>query len=409
MQVLLRIANGKSNVRKVRLHSDTTIGRSPECQLKVASNQISRRHCQIVIRETLVAIKDLGSANGTFVNGRKVPAEVEIPLTPGTRVMLGPLHFTVEYELPGVPVSTPVVTEMEVVTTALTFDTADDDGQLPEPDVAMETVEQPSPFRQEVEVPQFAVPLQPSLPEPQPAHVASPSPPVQPAPAPVVASVVAAVAWQAPVSPTPVPGLGDTAYTSPPVPATPVAPAAIVAPAMPVAAVVNMAAPVIPATPVAVAPEVAPVIMPAEEPSEPDDGSFNFGIFAASGSGVVVESAAEIPIFDPTASSAPASQEMSANSAKPAKKGFLQMLGWGKKKTVSPAPLAAAASVASEPVADEIAVEPASVEPAAEMEPAETPVAGTLSFEVPNDQDEVADEGDGAEDEALKNFFNNFK
>src|SRR3954466_11902646 len=97
MQVVLRIANGKSNVRQVRLHSDTTIGRSPDCQLKVASNQISRRHCTIVIREMLVAIKDLGSANGTFVNGRQIPAQVEVPLTPGTRVALGPLQFSIEY------------------------------------------------------------------------------------------------------------------------------------------------------------------------------------------------------------------------------------------------------------------------------------------------------------------------
>lgn len=102
MQVILRIANGRSNVRKVRLQSDTIIGRSPECQLKVASNQISRRHCQILLRDPMVFIKDLGSGNGTFVNGRQVPPEVMIPLTPGTRVTLGPLQFTVEYDLPGV-------------------------------------------------------------------------------------------------------------------------------------------------------------------------------------------------------------------------------------------------------------------------------------------------------------------
>jgi pSer/pThr/pTyr-binding forkhead associated (FHA) protein len=111
MQVLLRIANGKSNVRKVRLQADTIIGRSPDCQLKVASNQISRRHCQIFVRQDSVAIKDLGSANGTFVNGRRVPPEVEVPLTPGTRIMLGPLQFTVEYDIPGVVSACPVSQE----------------------------------------------------------------------------------------------------------------------------------------------------------------------------------------------------------------------------------------------------------------------------------------------------------
>lgn len=413
MQVLLRIANGKSNVRKVRLHSDTTIGRSPECQLKVASNQISRRHCQIVIREALVAIKDLGSANGTFVNGRKVPAEVEIPLTPGTRVMLGPLHFTVEYELPGMEVAVPVVTEEEEVdTAALVLDSVDGNGQDPEPEESMETIEQPSPFRDAVEIPRFAPPqpVSPSEPQPLPAHIASPQPAVQPVAAPIVAGVVAAAAWQAPapMSVTPVAGLGDTAYSSPPVPAAPVAPAEPVAPALPVAAVVKTAVPITPATPVAAAPEVFPGMIPAEEVPEPDDGSFNFGIFAASGSGVVVESAPELPVFAPPDASISASQVTPASPPKPAKKGFLQMLGWGKKKAVSPAPEPPAAPITTEPAADDVSEEPALMEPAEEVAPAETPAEGSLSFELPGEAEE-SDDGDGAEDEALKNFFNNFK
>lgn len=100
MQVVLRVENNKSNVRQLRLKSaSTTIGRGAECQLKVASDQVSRRHCQILVHDNWVAIVDLGSSNGTFVNSRQIPPHVEIPLTPGTKVGIGGLLFSVEYDL----------------------------------------------------------------------------------------------------------------------------------------------------------------------------------------------------------------------------------------------------------------------------------------------------------------------
>lgn len=102
MLVLLRVVNSKSNVRQLRLQSRTTvIGRGAGCQLKVVSDKISRRHCQIVVHDNWVTIQDLGSANGTFVNGHQIPAKMEMPLAPGTKVAIGSLQFFVDYELPG--------------------------------------------------------------------------------------------------------------------------------------------------------------------------------------------------------------------------------------------------------------------------------------------------------------------
>ncbi|MDB5340523.1 MAG: Forkhead-associated protein, partial [Planctomycetaceae bacterium] len=191
MQVLLRIANGKSNVRKVRIQSDTVIGRSPECQLKVASNQISRRHCQIVIRDTVVAIKDLGSANGTFVNGRQVPPEVEIPLTPGTRVMLGPLQFTVEYDLPGMPAVAVAAPSEAVVAEpaaeAPMVQVAVVEPQL-QPQVHVETLQVVPPDGQTPFPPFVVVPPQPVPPQ----HI--PPQPYPPAVAPAAVAVAAPVA-----------------------------------------------------------------------------------------------------------------------------------------------------------------------------------------------------------------------
>src|SRR4051812_15473907 len=97
MQVVLQVSNGKANLKKVVLNADTVIGRSPECNLKIASSLVSRKHCRITITDTQVSIRDFGSANGTFVDGKQVAAEQDIPLAPGSAVVVGPLKFVVQY------------------------------------------------------------------------------------------------------------------------------------------------------------------------------------------------------------------------------------------------------------------------------------------------------------------------
>lgn len=54
-----------------------------------ADTRISRRHCQIGIKNGSYFIKDLGSLNGTYLNRVKIDANQEITLTPGDRIALG--------------------------------------------------------------------------------------------------------------------------------------------------------------------------------------------------------------------------------------------------------------------------------------------------------------------------------
>lgn len=381
MQVLLRIANGKSNVRKVRIQSDTVIGRSPECQLKVASNQISRRHCQIVIRDTVVAIKDLGSANGTFVNGRQVPPEVEIPLTPGTRVMLGPLQFTVEYDLPGIPVvAAPAVAPAVPVTAAPVLQQ--------QPQVQVETLHALPPDGQTPFPPMVVVPAQQVPSQPVPQY----SPPVA---APVAA---AGVPIPAPIAPQVIPQVMPAVQFAAPAPAV-VAATPLSTPQVPSVAPAPAGTP--PSVPAAVAPPppvapqfFAPAVETPAPAEEEDSGAFNFGIFAASGSDVVVESAAEMPLMsEPVQAEAPKSE-----GNKPAKKGLLQMFGWGKKKAPVPDP-------EPEP---EVAAEPESNVVYEEVVMEEAVVGEALSFDLPAAEDAAVAEDDSS-DESLQNFFNNFK
>jgi len=50
----------------------TIIGRASECDISLAAAHLSRRHAQIQIIEGGLLVKDLGSANGTFINGQRV-------------------------------------------------------------------------------------------------------------------------------------------------------------------------------------------------------------------------------------------------------------------------------------------------------------------------------------------------
>src|SRR5438132_11663403 len=48
------------------------IGRSNECEVELFDGRVSRRHCSIDFDGQLVQVKDLASANGTFLNGERV-------------------------------------------------------------------------------------------------------------------------------------------------------------------------------------------------------------------------------------------------------------------------------------------------------------------------------------------------
>lgn len=50
----------------------TVIGRASECDISLAAAHLSRRHAQIQVVEGGLLVKDLGSANGTFINGQRV-------------------------------------------------------------------------------------------------------------------------------------------------------------------------------------------------------------------------------------------------------------------------------------------------------------------------------------------------
>ncbi len=72
------------------------IGRGEDCDLRPRTGLISRHHCVINVTDSQVLVKDLGSKNGTYVNGNRI--ETEQGLQASDTVSIGPLKFEVLIE-----------------------------------------------------------------------------------------------------------------------------------------------------------------------------------------------------------------------------------------------------------------------------------------------------------------------
>ena len=64
-----------------------SIGRSSECTIPIKDRYLSRRHAEIIAKDGEWTLKDLGSANGTYLNGTRV--EADHPLRSGDRIRIG--------------------------------------------------------------------------------------------------------------------------------------------------------------------------------------------------------------------------------------------------------------------------------------------------------------------------------
>jgi DNA-binding NtrC family response regulator len=85
--LLVRCAAGVA-VCPVRDASGVTLGRSPECDVLIDDGSVSRRHALLRLAPE-PTIEDLGSRNGTAVDGRRIDSGLAVPIEVGTCVELG--------------------------------------------------------------------------------------------------------------------------------------------------------------------------------------------------------------------------------------------------------------------------------------------------------------------------------
>lgn len=83
--VTLTVKNGAQEGEKFVVTLPCSIGRK-DCDMILADGQISRRHAELKIVDRKLLLEDLGSTNGTFVNGERITAK---NLTPGDLITVG--------------------------------------------------------------------------------------------------------------------------------------------------------------------------------------------------------------------------------------------------------------------------------------------------------------------------------
>lgn len=72
------------------LNGENLVGRALDCAVRLDSTDVSRRHARILVSGDAATLEDLGSTNGTFVNGARIAGPV--PLADGTVVAFGSIQ-----------------------------------------------------------------------------------------------------------------------------------------------------------------------------------------------------------------------------------------------------------------------------------------------------------------------------
>lgn len=91
----LHVVGGKHGGQVISLSQKKfLIGREQDCHLRPNSELVSRHHCVFTVDGFSVRLRDLGSTNGTFVNGEQI--RKEIVLSAGDRVVVGSLEFSLK-------------------------------------------------------------------------------------------------------------------------------------------------------------------------------------------------------------------------------------------------------------------------------------------------------------------------
>src|ERR1700674_5416123 len=75
----------------------TLVGRKEECDLRLDHKSVSKMHCVIVKTDGLLLLRDLGSTNGTRVNGQRVRRAA---LLPNDQLTIANYKFRIQFGAP---------------------------------------------------------------------------------------------------------------------------------------------------------------------------------------------------------------------------------------------------------------------------------------------------------------------
>src|SRR4051812_28646228 len=69
------------------------IGRREDCDLRIPLSDVSRKHCRLIVNGETINVEDLGSSNGTYINGERIQ---KADLSAGDTLQVGPVIFVVQ-------------------------------------------------------------------------------------------------------------------------------------------------------------------------------------------------------------------------------------------------------------------------------------------------------------------------
>jgi pSer/pThr/pTyr-binding forkhead associated (FHA) protein len=105
MVTKLVVSSGKSAGRTISIkRNKLLIGRAEECDVRPLSEEVSRRHCAVHVGPAEVWVEDLGSRNGTFVNGTKITERTQVK--DGDMIRVGGLQLKVSCTEPSAKAGT---------------------------------------------------------------------------------------------------------------------------------------------------------------------------------------------------------------------------------------------------------------------------------------------------------------
>ncbi|MEO1999341.1 MAG: FHA domain-containing protein [Planctomycetaceae bacterium] len=97
LQVHLRVVGGKHDGKRIAMTGNKfLIGREQDCHLRPNSELVSRHHCVLSVDDFSVRLRDLGSTNGTFINGERLRGQTQ--LKSGDQIVVGKLELEVQID-----------------------------------------------------------------------------------------------------------------------------------------------------------------------------------------------------------------------------------------------------------------------------------------------------------------------
>ena len=88
--IKLYVMDGVDEIQSFDLPGEVVyVGRSPENQIKMKDGYVSGSHLKIIEKGDRYFVQDMGSTNGTFVNGHPIPKDVEVEVEEGVPITIG--------------------------------------------------------------------------------------------------------------------------------------------------------------------------------------------------------------------------------------------------------------------------------------------------------------------------------